>query len=166
MITPIEVLDTALKMGLGATISGLVTYLVTKTNHKAERAQRKSDLLEGILERVVKFDRAANHFSEDYSSWLETKPTDEDPLPEWLNQRGEKFFESYQEDMKMAEAKLILLGQEKCRQLLNDYVTFVRDHLMEALKKDGLKQCDAQRKKKRENFYEEVSRAYLRINRI
>ena len=60
MITPIDVVDSAVKIGLDAMISGLATYWLAKANHAKtvakERAQHKRELLEIITEQVARFD--------------------------------------------------------------------------------------------------------------
>ncbi len=47
MTTPLEIIDSAVKIGLGALVSGIATYLVTRTNHrhelrKADREERRT----------------------------------------------------------------------------------------------------------------------------
>lgn len=58
MTTVIEIVDTAVKIGLGALISGVTTYLVTNKNHKHERnhglvVYRRDRLVE-ITEHIQK----------------------------------------------------------------------------------------------------------------
>jgi threonine dehydratase len=58
MVTTIDVIDSAVKIGLGALISGLATYLVAKSSHDKtiakERAQRKRDMLEAVAQHVTR----------------------------------------------------------------------------------------------------------------
>ena len=55
-ITILQIIDTAVKIGLGALISGIAAYLVTKTTHREEarklRSRRRSDLFEQVAEQV------------------------------------------------------------------------------------------------------------------
>jgi hypothetical protein len=48
MITPIEVLDSAVKIGLGAALTGIATYVMSKVSARHEFAKGKRDLLERI----------------------------------------------------------------------------------------------------------------------
>src|SRR5262249_44349942 len=63
MITPIDVIDTAVKIGLGTILSALGMYLQTRFSHKKEMEKaylnRRAFLLEGIAEQVQKFTIAA-----------------------------------------------------------------------------------------------------------
>lgn len=56
MTTPIEIIDTAVKIGLGALISGIATYMVTKRNHAHEIkngiATDKKELLLGLIHKL------------------------------------------------------------------------------------------------------------------
>jgi len=58
MTTWIEVIDTAVKIGLGAAISGIATYKVTKLKFESERkystSVRDSEILEDIAARIDK----------------------------------------------------------------------------------------------------------------
>ena len=49
----IDLLDTVAKISLGAIISGVVTYNVTKENHKSENNKFKSDKRIDILEEIT-----------------------------------------------------------------------------------------------------------------
>jgi len=55
----LELIDTTLKIGLGATISGVVTYVVAKLNHERELikigAVRRLDSLEKASERAEQY---------------------------------------------------------------------------------------------------------------
>lgn len=57
----IDVIDTAVKIGLGALISGIVTYTVTKTKHSNER---KRELLKRRLDIIeISISQADLHFN-------------------------------------------------------------------------------------------------------
>ena len=63
MVTQLEIIDTAIKIGLGALISGIAAFLIARLNHNKEiekiRANRRRELLEEIAEKVEKFNTAA-----------------------------------------------------------------------------------------------------------
>jgi hypothetical protein len=131
MITPIDVVDSAVKIGLGAIISGLATYWLAKASHdktvEKERAQRKRDLLEIVAEQVARFDQFALSYWEKVVNWLAFTPPTE-PMSETLRAELTKLesaiYDGYKE-LKSAEAKLLLLGEVKCQRLLRDYGIFV-----------------------------------------
>lgn len=58
-VTGLEILDTAVKIGLGALISGIATYLVTKLNHdkklEKQSIQRRRELLEQVSLDIERF---------------------------------------------------------------------------------------------------------------
>jgi hypothetical protein len=127
VITPIDVLDTAVKIGLGAVISGAGAYWLAKLNHDRElekqQAQRRRELLEAVAEQVEKF----THVALKYWAYVNVTARDERlgeevPQPKYEavgEVRGELFY-MYGE-VTSAEAKLLLLGETKCQQLLREY---------------------------------------------
>ena len=58
-MSPIEVLDTSVKIGLGALISGAAAYFLAKLNHnreiEKERLRRRRELFEEVAEQIEKF---------------------------------------------------------------------------------------------------------------
>ncbi|WP_331352555.1 hypothetical protein [Cellvibrio sp. UBA7671] len=60
----IEVIDTAVKVGLGALITGLTTYAITKANHKSEKSKeavkKRAELLTYSLEKIETYFNAMN----------------------------------------------------------------------------------------------------------
>ncbi|AVH25897.1 MULTISPECIES: hypothetical protein [Vibrio harveyi group] len=58
-ITYMEILDTAVKIGLGALISGVTTWQITQLQHKnddeKQRRTRKLESLESVAEQVEVF---------------------------------------------------------------------------------------------------------------
>jgi hypothetical protein len=132
MVTPLDIVDTAVKIGLGALISGVAAYFIAKLNHdrEAQKAQttRKRDLLEGIAEQVESFTHTALKY------WALTRERatyerDGDEMPEtrfseWQNISSVALRDSYKE-MTNAEAKLLLLGEDECQKLLREYGEYV-----------------------------------------
>jgi len=80
MITPIDVVDSAVKIGLGAIISGLATYWLAKASHdktiEKESAQRKRDMMEVAAQEVGRFDQSALRHWEAVYNWIDTTPAD------------------------------------------------------------------------------------------
>jgi hypothetical protein len=131
MVTPIEIIDTAVKIGLGALISGVTAYLIARLNHNREmekaRAIRRRELLETIAEQVETF----THVVLKYWALTEERAVyerDDRPMPE---DRQSEWKEAYSaipgifKEMTSAEAKLLLLGEKEAQRLLRDYGDYV-----------------------------------------
>jgi hypothetical protein len=116
MITTAEIVDTAVKIGLGAIISGVVTLVVLKLNHNKERAQRRRELLEDVAKQVANVDRAGLRY------WhliqlvnLESNTSDEDLKKE------ESIIDDASASATSVQATLWLLGENRCCALFKEY---------------------------------------------
>jgi hypothetical protein len=173
MITALDIVDSAVKIGLGALISGVATYWLTKLNHdktiEKERAQRKSDLLEAIAEQVAHFDQLALDYWEKVANWLAFSPQTEamsDTLSTELSELERRIKEGYKE-LKSAETKLSLLGELKSQRLVREYGLFVKIYRHEIIERRKLSvgELDLYKKQLREKleaFLTELSNSYLR----
>jgi hypothetical protein len=128
MVTPIEIIDTAIKIGLGALISGAAAFLIARLNHSKEmeksRANRRRELLEEIAERTEKFNSATVRYWAITDERVQCEARNE-PLPalrqeEWKT--ADELLNNSFEEATNAEAKLLLLGEEECQTLLREYV--------------------------------------------
>jgi hypothetical protein len=127
MVTTIDVINSAVKIGLGALISGLATYLVAKSSRDKtiakERAQRKRDMLEAVAQHVSAFHNAALGYWAAVTNWLAFTPPNE-PMAEIkhaeLGRLGQKVSVTDAE-LVTADAKLLILGEMKSHTLLRDY---------------------------------------------
>ena|SRR5687767_10077874 len=173
MITPIEVVDSAVKIGLGALISGIATYLLARANYRKEMQQehlrRRTDLLEGVAQQVAVFDQAVVIYLRSLVHWLMSMPGTE--------MSGETFTElsklnvQHQDagkELKSAEAKLLLLGEVNCQKHLRDYIETARVPRLSSVAarlhtKEEIRMTMEQVREKRESFYAELSYAYKRI---
>ncbi len=81
-MTHLEVLDSALKIGLGAFISGITTYFITKTNHSNEKNKElrihKIKTIELIAENYEIIVRSINNFFNKIEWILKFRQTDEE----------------------------------------------------------------------------------------
>ena len=173
MITPIDVVDSAVKIGLGAIISGLATYWLAKTSHdktmEKERAQRSRDLLEAAAQQVATMDECALRYWQSLMNWIElTQPGA--PLPEGAELarlRGDGISEGSR-DFTSVEAKLLLLGENKCHELFREYAHSVTVYSLSAivsrtLTREELRDSRDQIRNKREKFFAELSNVYKRV---
>ena len=128
MITPIDTVDSAVKIGLGALITGVASYWLAKANHdktaEKERAQRKRDMLEVTAQQVANFDQVMLKHWSTVISWLAftapAEPMSEATHAELTELEGECF--GVFTEMVSAQAKLQLLGEIECYRLLKKYV--------------------------------------------
>jgi|GEM_PF-5066307 len=174
MITPIDVVDSAVKIGLGAAISGFATYWLAKTSHdntvRKERAQRKRDMLEAIAQQVATYEEVLRQHWRAAINWIQFEPAAE-PMSEakhveFASLVNECF--DVRKEMTSAEAKLLLLGEIKCQALLKDYqasAVIFRTELIanREVTVDELREYEQHLKLKREAFFAELSEVYRRV---
>ena len=173
MITPIDVVDSAVKIGLGALISGLATYWLAKASHhkaiEKERAQRRRDLLERAAQDVATFDDLLAKFLRKIRVWLDTNPTQ--PMSE--SERADlvslenAVYESFNE-LTSAVTKLVLLGEVKCQKLLRAYWDFLKLPRIAAVAAGNFTSLEVREYRKqvlqkRDEFLEEVGKVYRTI---
>lgn len=174
MITPIDVVDSAVKIGLGAMISGLATYWLAKASHaksvEKERAQHKRELLEIITEQVARFDQFVLDYWEKVANWLAFAPPRESLSEELKAQltKLENQIKNGYKDLKSAEAKLLLLGETECQKLLRDYGVFVKVYRQDVIASrnltvEELKEYKDELQRKREKFLTKLSHIYKHI---
>src|ERR1700694_4451144 len=171
MITPIDVVDSAVKIGLGAIISGLATYWLAKANHdktlEKERAQRKRELLEAAAQQVASLDQVALRYWQTIMSWIESSELLSAPVRAELTRvRGE--ISDASKDFTSVDAKLLLLGEAKCYRLFREYAGCVTvypiDHVVaRTLKIAELKVYRERMREKREEFFAELSDVYRKL---
>jgi hypothetical protein len=169
MATPIDVLDTAVKIGLGALISGIAAYLVAKLNHDRDieksRITRRRESLEDIAERLEKF------YSCVLTWWSvavaranaqESEPSRRDLFLDDWKKASELMNEGFL-DAATAEAKLLLLGEKESQQLLRDYVNYI-SRFIRTNPKTASDLHDFQHNvlNKREAFFNKLSDVYKR----
>lgn len=171
-MTSLEVLDTAVKVGLGALISGFATYWTasrkTKDDLARDRLLRHQTLIESTAEQVEVFSHLVLRY------WA--------LMVELVRYRGQKLswpparqaelektktdiFNSFS-GMTSAESKLLLLGHTQAQTILREYGEFVRDFRRRAY--DGNialteKELDDDRDKLlelRERLYVSLGKAY------
>jgi hypothetical protein len=131
MVTSLDIVDTAVKIGLGALISGVSTYFIARFNHKREqekaRVNRRRELIEGIAEQIEAFTKSSLTY------WALTCERAEYERKGWEmpEQRLSLWTTAYLEDvfpeLANAEAKLLLIGEEMSQKLVRAYGDFVNE---------------------------------------
>ena len=172
MATLIDVLDTAVKIGLGASISAIATYWHSKHRDKAESAKEYEKRHRSLLEQVAEQAEQLNHVYLKYWAlvveWVRyTKNGKERPdgRRSELEETKVELFASFG-SLTSAESKLLLVGENeaysKLRELGEAVVQFRRSCHVDKL---SLTEEDIEKKKKeikrlREELYELLSSTY------
>ena len=127
MLTKLEILDTAVKVGLGASITGFTTYFLAKLNHdktlEKERRDRLRGLLESVAQQTALFTQASlNHWSF-VSNWILFTPPNEEmseDVRRELARLHEELVSAFKQ-LTTARATLLLLGEESCGEKLRQF---------------------------------------------
>ena len=125
--TTLDIIDSAVKIGLGALISGFATYQVGKFNHKKDllksRIARERELVEHISGQIEIFSSKTliywAYMVELVNTRIRKKPETAD-LTERIEKAASELFDSFNE-LTSAEGKLILLGADECQNSLREY---------------------------------------------
>lgn len=128
-MTWLEVIDSAVKIGLGALIAGLSALVLAKAQHRnmlaKDRAEREFQLLKETAEKIEGFTHAALKYwalSADWHRALRKDP--EAKKSAQLRAAQEELFDRFN-DVTTAEATLLLLGQEDAQAQLRTYGDYV-----------------------------------------
>ncbi len=122
MTTELEIIDTAVKVGLGAVISGIATYFLTTRTHRHEiRKSLVNEKKELLRESVMKLERSSslmNHAVQSINAlkWSAV-PNKEERLVELIGQITTAYNEG-----KEARALCELIGQKSLAGLVLQYL--------------------------------------------
>lgn len=126
LMTWIEIVDSAVKIGLGALIAGVFGYATVRLTQdrsaRSEYAKRRRDLLEKILDMMSQFDRIYRHQKAIIESLSDPRL-----LPS-VRERAERRFPELEEEFRIAFEKfadataiLLILGETKAESALEEY---------------------------------------------
>lgn len=131
--TVLDIIDTAVKIGLGALISGVATYSVTKLNHEKDveksKQNRQRELLEEISSQAENFSTSALKYWAymiEHVRYLERKKDAPEDLKARIDGAAKELFDKYT-DLASAEGKLILIGATNAQELIRDYGDYVKE---------------------------------------
>lgn len=172
MATLIDVLDTSVKIGLGAGISAIATYWHAKQRYKAESAKEYEKRHRTLLEQVAEQIEQLNHVYLKYWAlvveWVRYRKNGN----EWPKERRSELDATKAElfstfsSITSAESKLLLVAENdaylKLRELAEAIVRFRRTCYVDS---DSLteEEMDAKKveiKKLREDLYDLLSSTY------
>lgn len=126
-MTLIDILDSSVKIGLGAAITAIATYINSSASHarelskEASQAKRKS--LEEIADLTEDFTKAVLGYWAMITEWSNKERKGENLLPERqikLDSAISELWPAYQ-SLTVAEARLLLLGEDSAQKSCRDY---------------------------------------------
>lgn len=133
----IAVIDTVVKVGLGALLSALgaitIATINSSRNYAMERLKRRRDLLEVAVQELQVFTNAAMSYWAEFSVFIEIRGNEEkeEGILSNLKRKRSKLNEA-SSSFNVAQAKLLLLGDKKANELLRKYGGAVEDFVKEA----------------------------------
>ncbi|EAX2647736.1 hypothetical protein I8L27_003544 [Salmonella enterica] len=134
MTTWVEVVDTAVKIGLGGIITLTGTFIISRMNHKHEfnkdKSRRYYDCLEVVSEQIEDMTHVSLRYwalviewvrnNEQYGLGLTEKRQEE------LNKTKSDLFDQFK-NLTVAESKLLLLGLTESSLFLRDYGDYLKE---------------------------------------
>lgn len=165
-----EIIDTTVKIGLGATISGFLAYQIAKLNHDRvndkEKGERKRQIIEDIAEEFEVFYFSAEKFQkgvliafEDVAFFRRTPEESEADLHELFQP-----VQSAKVLMVRMETKALLIGASRLADQIRSLIRFVesKEDVDLALGYDQALQAYEYLINGREKVLRELSEAYNR----
>lgn len=170
--TVIEVVDSAIKIGLGGLIGFIGTYAVTKLNHNhdsnKERSKRHFDTLEQVVSHIEDF----SHVALKYWALVADSVRVENDGKLWPKEKfdqlnlvkAEYFTEA--KNVTVAESKLLLLGLTNATEKLKLYTDFLKVLRREyyvgrsELTEKEIDEVRLELLSLRQDFFSEVSKSY------
>ncbi|MDN2658635.1 hypothetical protein OW491_02325 [Neptunomonas sp. CHC150] len=170
--TTIEVIDTAVKIGLGGSITLIGTLLVTKLNHKHDHSKEKGKRHYDALESVGADIEEITHVSLKYWAliieWVRNNNQGMDlteKRKDELEKTKDDLFNSFK-SLTVAESKLLLLGLIEPAKLLRSYGDYLKAmrrncyYEKESLTEGHMNEVREELLNKREALFSALSFAY------
>lgn len=173
MTTMVDVLDTAVKIGLGAMISGVVTFWHTRQKERGESLSRLNSKRQELLEKAASQVEQVNHVYLKYWALVVEATRYDLSGTEWPQKRVQELDETKDELFQSfkyftdAESKILLINEPEIYDLMRGYgelvVKFRRGIYVG---KPGLDECQISLEKSeikvaREKLFRSLSKAYI-----
>ena len=172
--TVIEVLDTAVKIGLGGLITLVGTYAVAKLNHKHEHSKESRKRFYDALELVGTNIEEITHVSLRYWAlvieWVRNNKQDmglTEKRQHQLEETKTDLFDQFK-NLTVAESKLLLLGLTEESKLLREYGDILKELRRKyydgnkSLSEEEMERVREQMLSKRESLFKSLSGAYAK----
>lgn len=170
----LSIVDTAVKIGLGALISGIATYSVSKLNHNKEiekdKLNRQRELLEEIAGQTEEFSTSVLKYwayMVEHIRYTEQKKVLPEDLDLRIDNAAKDLFVKFSH-LSSAEGKLILIGATKAQELVREFGEYVKEFRRKAwqgnksLTENDLNEYRETILKKRKSLYEEIRSVYAK----
>ena len=170
--TELEVIDTAIKIGLGSLITLTGTILVTWLNHRNERnkdsRKRFYDSLESISSNIEEITHVSLRYWALVVEWVRNNAQSMDlteKRKEELEKTKSELFDQFK-NLTVAESKLMLLGLTHISSQIRDYGEFLKEFRRKCYDgKESLKEIDMDEARiqlliKRKSIFNELARSY------
>ncbi|RYG96032.1 MAG: hypothetical protein EON58_12940 [Alphaproteobacteria bacterium] len=172
-MTWIEVVDSAVKIGLGALIAGVASLLLTRAQHRnnvrKDAIDREFQLLKDVGEKVERFTQSALKYWAHASDWHRSLRSDPaTPKPQSLKTAQAALFDHFGE-LTNAEASLLLLGHEEAQGHLRTYGEYVSSftrHInnpSDPLVEESISDYRTYFLRARSNLFKELNRHYREL---
>lgn len=120
-------MDTAVKIGFGALISGSATYFVTKLNHdnaiEKDRSEKRREMIEDVAENLERLFALLFRFRAGVHDWVNArdkgKQLTDERYKQTLSEQAE-IPRAYKE-ITNSEAKLLLIGAKHAQKLMREF---------------------------------------------
>ncbi|CAM3602932.1 MAG: hypothetical protein ACI9ST_000738 [Psychrobacter glaciei] len=131
IMTWIEVVDSAVKIGLGALIAGIIAFLLSSTQHRNElkksKVEREFEMLKEVAEKVENFNHITLRYWALSSDWRRRLILDSSiEKPNELSVTQNEFFDSFKELTK-SESLLLLFGYKDASVQVREYGDLIKD---------------------------------------
>lgn len=173
--TVLDIVDTAVKIGLGALITSVGSHLLSKQNHnretKKEKIKKERELLEKVAEEFEAFSYSVFSFWALHSYWNSSKIRGaklSDEKQQLLEEAKRDYFVKSQQ-LTSAEAKLLLLGQSEAQIKLREFADLLQVYRKQvyerstAYEPDELKDWRLKILAARKNFYDAMANAFNKL---
>lgn len=174
-MTLIDVLDSAVKIGLGALIASVSTFLLSKAQHSREleklKINREYDVLKQVAEQVEVFTQIALRYWAyvlDLHKDISNGAIPSEEKRQDVKQARHELFLAFKE-LTSSEAKLLLLGLKPVRAAIRTYGDKTSEFYQRAIKegepltKEEGQKWSAELRAARDSVYEALSGCYQRL---
>jgi len=116
-MTWIEVVDSAVKIGLGALITGIIAFVLSTTQHRNDRKKakvaREFEMLKEVAEKVETFNKVSLRYWANITDWrARSSLSGVYTKPDKLIKSQDDLYDSFSE-LTEAESLLLLFGYEE-----------------------------------------------------
>lgn len=172
----LNIVDTAVKIGLGALISGFATYYVTKLNHSKEVEKelrtRKLNILESASENINEYFNAFSRFISAIDGVQRRHPNTNKIIDikngvelQLVSENDEAFCDA-RDHKEIAISRLRVIGIKSAADILNNLEEIEKTARLTVMfkkeipKQDTLESWRSELKRVKKEFFQEIGRAY------